>query len=113
MAQIVFSPLSDSSGKILCSYLNATNQTQVGRVTNIPNWYLERVIFTGERLLFEALPDAQLEIHENMMGSAILSDKISCSCLRVNEELSYSLKSRENDKYQNFQSSLIATTSEV
>ena len=113
MAQIVSSQPLGRSGKILCSYLNATNQTQVGRVTNIPNWYLERVIFTGERLLFEALPDAQLEIHESMMGSAILSDKISCSCLRVNEGLSYSLKSRENERSQNFQSFLIATTLEV
>jgi hypothetical protein len=113
MAQIVSSQPLGRSGKILCSYLNATNQTQVGRVTNIPNWYLERVIFPGQRLLFEALPDAQLEIHESMMGSAILSDKISCSCVRVNEGLSYSFKSRENERVQNSQLSLIATASEV
>ena len=41
--------------------------------------------------MFEALQDAQMEIHTGMMASAILSDKIPCNRLRVNEGLSYSL----------------------
>lgn len=88
MAQILAPLPSEHSGKLLCSYVNATNLIQVIRITNIPNWYFERVIFPGQHLLFEALPNAQLEIHMGMMVSAILSDKIPCNCLRINEEIS-------------------------
>ena len=33
--------------------------------------------------MFEALSDAQLEIHTGMMASAILSDKIPCARLKI------------------------------
>ncbi len=87
MAQ-VFDPVpSESSDRLLCCYVNATNQIQIARITNIPNWYFERVVFPGQRLLFEALSDALLEIHTGMMASAILSDTIACSSLGVQEEV--------------------------
>lgn len=73
---------------MLCCYLNATSRIQIARIANIPNWYFERAVFPGQRLLFEAPPDAQLEIYIGMMGSAILSDKIPCTNLRVNEGMS-------------------------
>jgi hypothetical protein len=86
MAQI-FDPLpSDSSDQILCCYVNATSKIQIVRVTNIANWYFERVVFPGHRLVFESLPQACLEIHTGMMASAILSDRIPCDRLQVEEE---------------------------
>ncbi|HEY9872917.1 MAG TPA: DUF1830 domain-containing protein, partial [Candidatus Obscuribacterales bacterium] len=45
----------------------------------------ERVVFPGQRLVFEAVPDAHLEIHTGMMASAILSDTIPCDRLWINE----------------------------
>lgn len=85
MAQI-FDPLpSDSSDRILCCYVNATSKIQIARITNIANWYFERVVFPGQRLMFEALPEAQLEIHSGMMASAILSDRIPCDRLSIEE----------------------------
>ena len=88
MAQI-FDPLpSNSTNPILCCYVNATNHIQIARITNVSNWYFERVVFPGQRLVFEALPDAQLEIHCGMMASAILSDTIPCDRLCIQEELS-------------------------
>jgi hypothetical protein len=36
--------------------------------------------------MFEALPEAQLEIHTGMMASAILSDTIPCGRLAVDPE---------------------------
>ncbi|MBD2090615.1 DUF1830 domain-containing protein [Microcoleus sp. FACHB-1515] len=85
MAQI-FDPLpSDSSDRILCCYVNATSKIQIARITNIANWYFERVVFPGQRLIFEAVPEAQLEIHSGMMASAILSDRIPCDRLCVEE----------------------------
>lgn len=83
MAQIL-DPIPNPSDKAtLCSYFNGTSSIQVVRITNIPNWYFERVVFPGQRLVFEALPDAMLEIHTGMMASAILSDQIPCSRLVV------------------------------
>ena len=73
----------NNSAKILCCYTNKTNQIQIGRITNVADWYFERVIFPGQRLLFEATPEAELEIHTGYMASSILSDHIKCDRLRL------------------------------
>ncbi|MGF1535248.1 MAG: DUF1830 domain-containing protein [Elainellaceae cyanobacterium] len=84
MAQ-VFDPVpSDHPSRILCCYINATSKIQIVRITNIVNWYFERVVFPGQRLIFEALTSAQLEVHSGAMASAILSDTIPCQRLRIN-----------------------------
>ncbi|MBW4519805.1 MAG: DUF1830 domain-containing protein [Scytolyngbya sp. HA4215-MV1] len=88
MAQILDPLPSDSSNRILCCYVNATSQIQIARITNIQSWYFERVVFPGQRLVFEALSEAQLEIHTGMMASAILSDKIPCDRLCIQEGIS-------------------------
>jgi hypothetical protein len=85
MAQILDSlPGVSASSPILCCYFNATSQIQIVRITNIANWYFERVAFPGQQVLFESLPEAHLEVHTGMMASAILSDTIPCDRLRVN-----------------------------
>ncbi len=84
----VFDPVpSNSSDPLLCCYVNATSQMQIARITNIPSWYFERVVFPGQRLVFEALPEALLEIHSGKMASSILSDTIPCESLKVQEEV--------------------------
>ncbi|MGB3614530.1 MAG: DUF1830 domain-containing protein [Elainellaceae cyanobacterium] len=86
MAQ-VFDPVpSDHPSHILCCYINATSKIQIARITNIENWYFERVVFPGQRLMFEALASAMLEIHSGAMASAILSDTIPCRRLKVSAE---------------------------
>ncbi|AFY39140.1 protein of unknown function DUF1830 [[Leptolyngbya] sp. PCC 7376] len=83
MAQIL-DPLPEDKNKIsLCCYINATSQIQVARITNIEDWYFERVVFPGQRLVFEAVSHAILEIHTGMMASAILSDTIPCNRLAL------------------------------
>lgn len=83
MAQIL-DPLPSSKKKtLLCCYVNATNHIQIARITNIPSWYFERVVFPGQRLVFEALAGALVEIHSGMMASAILSDTIPCARLAI------------------------------
>lgn len=97
MAQ-VFDPIpSDNCDRLLCCYVNATNQIQIARITNIPNWYFERVVFPGQRLLFETYSDAHLEIHTGMMASAILSDTIACSSLCVSEETEIAAPAQEQE----------------
>lgn len=85
MAQILDPIPNDKRDPLLCCYVNATNKIQVARITNIEHWYFERVVFPGQRLVFEALPEALLEIHTGMMASAILSDTIPCKRLSVEE----------------------------
>jgi hypothetical protein len=85
MAQILDSLPPEQSGKILCCYVNATSKIQVARISNVANWYFERVVFPGQRLVFEAPKKAQMEIHTGMMASAILSDTIPCDRLALSE----------------------------
>ncbi|BAW97516.1 hypothetical protein NIES970_24680 [[Synechococcus] sp. NIES-970] len=83
MAQILDPIPNDDNKTLLCCYVNATSQIQVARITNVEDWYFERVVFPGQRLIFEALPEAILEIHTGMMASAILSDTIPCGRLMM------------------------------
>ena len=85
MSQILDSVPFDSGDRILCCYVNATSKIQIARITNITNWYFERVVFPGQRLIFEALPEALLEIHTGMMASAVLSDTIPCHRVTIGE----------------------------
>ena len=75
--------LEDNPSKILCCYTNSTKQVQIARIANITDWYFEKVIFPGERLLFQAIPSAELEIHSSHLASSILSDRIKCDRLRL------------------------------
>ncbi|MEG4806471.1 DUF1830 domain-containing protein [Microcoleus sp. F8-D3] len=79
--------ISEDRTRILCWYLNNTSKVQIARITNIPNWYFERTVFPGERFLFEALPEAQLEVCRSADTGALVCERILCDRLRV-EELS-------------------------
>lgn len=100
----VFTPLpSEYNNRILCYYMNPTNQIQIARIVDIPNWFFERVVFPKQRLCFEAIPDAYVEIfYKNGLDRVTLSVdnprsnderfhahccKISCNLLRVNEKI--------------------------
>lgn len=95
MAQILDPLPPNSTDRILCCYVNATSKVQVVRITNIPNWYFERVVFPGQRLMFETMPEALLEINSGMMASAILSDKIPCDRLQVEEQPPVSMETTQ------------------
>lgn len=86
MAQILDPIPSDSSRQVLCCYVNATSKIQIARITNVADWYFERVVFPGQRLMFETVPRAMLEIHTGMMASAILSDTIPCERLAIDQD---------------------------
>ncbi len=85
MSQILDPVPSNSDDRIVCCYVNATARIQIARITNISNWYFERVVFPGQRLVFETVPQALLEIHSGMIASAILSDTIPCERLSIEE----------------------------
>ncbi|NJP11188.1 MAG: DUF1830 domain-containing protein [Leptolyngbyaceae cyanobacterium RU_5_1] len=71
------------SHPVLCCYVNRTSKMQIARISNISNWYFERVVFPGQKLLFESPLNAQLEIHTGTIASAILADRIPCDQLQI------------------------------
>ncbi|NJL88096.1 MAG: DUF1830 domain-containing protein [Leptolyngbyaceae cyanobacterium SM1_1_3] len=65
--------------RITCYYANTSSQIQVIRIANVTDWYFERILFPGQRLMFEAPAEAQLEIYAN----AALINEILCGQLEV------------------------------
>lgn len=86
MIETSYSSVSDYSEKILCFYANTTSKLQIARIANIPGCRLERVVFPGQRLLFEALPNAELEIYSSTLGGMVLLASVLCDRIQVNEE---------------------------
>ncbi len=75
------------SGVIICCYVNITSQVQILRISS-SGYFFERVLFPKERLLFEAKPEFQLEVHTGTIINSILSDEIPCVRLQVKNNLS-------------------------
>ncbi len=81
MSQI-FDPLPvTATDCLVCCYVNATSQIQVVRITDVPNWYFERVVFPGQKLMFTSPDTAHLEVHAGTM--AVLDDTIPCRELQI------------------------------
>ncbi|MGR3278415.1 DUF1830 domain-containing protein [Acaryochloris marina NIES-2412] len=66
-----------------CSYSNPSPRVQVVRITNVENWYFERVVFPKQTLVFDAPRAAHLEIHSSEIATAIQVDCIPCRRLAV------------------------------
>jgi hypothetical protein len=83
MSQILDPIPSDRTDPIICCYTNNSSRVQIARITNIDNWYFERVAFPGQHLVFEAPMNAYLEIHTGHMASAVMADRIPCVRLEI------------------------------
>lgn len=77
------SQLSSIAKLLFCYYTNPSNRIQIVRITNISNWYFERVVFPGQRLMFEAPGEGQLEIYSSAVVTAIPCDRIPCLRLQI------------------------------
>lgn len=64
---------------IICFYVNATHNIQVLRLNYFEGSTWERVIFPGERLMFEAHPQGKLEIKTSEAEALLMS----CQQLRA------------------------------
>jgi len=84
MTTIASHPLTSKKNMLLCHFFNEKNQVVIARIRNVPNWYLERVVFPAQRFLFEAPEGAVLEIHSPETGT-IHEDTIPCQELSVSE----------------------------
>lgn len=85
MTQVLDSLPTHYPDRILCYYVNFTHKIQIIRIVNISGWYFERVVFPRERIVFEALPEAQLEVHTTRLDQPILLEHIACNRLRTHE----------------------------
>lgn len=84
MMQIKEAPnFAAKAPQISCFYVNTTNKIQIIRTINTSP-RLEKVVFPGQRLIFEANSDASLEVYSSEDSTATSpSQIISCSRLRL------------------------------
>lgn len=76
-----------SADPILCFYINKTPQTQVVRLDQNGGYPCDRIMRPNEHLLFEADPDAILEIHRLIGDHALQRTLLPCKDLRVSNDL--------------------------
>ena len=73
--------------KNLYLYINDTKKLQIIRINNIESLHFERVIFPGQRLLFEAVQEAKLEVQIDKSLSVIIPCyKILCTEIVTTEK---------------------------
>lgn len=85
MTQILDALPPSVTERITCCYINQTRHIEVVRIENVPNWYFERVVFPGERLLLEAVPEAHLDVYAMFWSDVIVLNRIRCIRLKVKE----------------------------
>lgn len=88
----VKTPPKNGFRHLLCFYSNSTPYLQIIKLINSKDFELERVLFPQERLMFTAVPEAQLEIITCENGFPGRSERIACDRLQVqvSESRSYS-----------------------
>lgn len=86
MLEVTRSRPSLEIGQILCFYQNGTSQIQIIRLISTGPEPMEKVAFPGERLMFQAFPDAELQVYSTVANSPHLVNCIPCAHLQVNEQ---------------------------
>ena len=74
-----------TTSKIFCYYTNSSSKMQLIRVTQSLNLNSEKIVFPQERMLFEAMPQGQLEIYNTSATDSKCVQKIPCQNLEVNQ----------------------------
>lgn len=74
---------------MLCSYKNQTPFLQIVRITNIAEWYFEKVVFSQQHILFDCKSKAVLEVYSSEFCTALLVERIACEHLEVETSEEY------------------------
>lgn len=82
---------SDSTDLVLCYYTNGTTAIQQARISGSAQGGFERVIFPKQRILFEAHPQALLEIQSYSRHGKTVLQQIPCLQLKVNQKDHFSV----------------------
>ncbi len=76
---------SSPTDAILCYYTNATTHLQRACFAGVSRSQFERVIFPNQRIMFEASPDALLEVQTCGTAGTATIDHIPCAQLQVSQ----------------------------
>ena len=71
--------------QILCYYINDTSTMQIIRAMSGVKCQFERIVFSGERILFKASPESYLEVYSSLISGTKFS-KIDCKLLHIHEK---------------------------
>lgn len=71
--------------KVLCYYMNTTNEIQLIHVRNETNDEIQSVVFPEESILFLACPSAHLEVNSFRINKRVLT-KIPCQALNLHQD---------------------------
>ena len=82
--------------QIACEYINQTDSAQVVRISNIDGWQFEKTVFPGQRVAFETVPEAVLEVCTGEMMTAVVCDRIPCLRIRAAEPIQGSAQPAKN-----------------
>jgi len=77
---------------ILCYYTNQSRLIQQIRLEKNPHSSLDRIVFPGEKFMFEALPEGLLEIYTYTATGLQLLQTIACEQLQVLQRYSAELE---------------------
>ena len=79
MSATVAIPTTEMAAETLCVHVNASDRIQVVRLTECST-ELERVVFPGQRLMFEAPTNAVLEVYAGD-DEPELRERVACGDL--------------------------------
>lgn len=84
MVQSNGSSIVSSSDSILCCYVNTKETLQVARIFHPMQGASEKIVFPGQKILFETLPEALLRIYTySRTNGVMLLQEIPCGQLQV------------------------------
>jgi hypothetical protein len=74
------------SQPVLCYYVNATKRIQVVRLSHLKEGEWEHILFPAQNFMFEAPPEAMLEVYKSPALSIVPPEYILCRTLQVQSE---------------------------
>jgi Domain of unknown function (DUF1830) len=74
------------SASILCCYVNATKRIQVVRLSHLSEGEWEHILFPAQAFMFEAPPEAMLEVYKSPTLSITPPEYILCRTLQVQSD---------------------------
>jgi Domain of unknown function (DUF1830) len=70
-----------------CAYTNHSGVIQIARISNVENWYFERVVFPAQMIGFTATSQATLDIYTCDHAGALLDERIPCNRLAIADSI--------------------------
>ncbi|MEO1295639.1 MAG: DUF1830 domain-containing protein [Cyanobacteria bacterium J06636_16] len=73
----------DEEQATTCYYSNHTPYLEILRISNVQDWYFEKLIFPRQRLTFESPTQGVVEIYTTELGEVTLVERLLCGHLQI------------------------------